>query len=285
MEKDVTQLKRELEELRKAVLGIQQKLEIMPEPQEPLEKPRIVRSGTFTPEMTEAKNLIHESLGSEPLILAFNLRGFCVARGRIWTHETGYSGVASFANDPTLFFIPADKVRENRDCPGRLIEKFFSIFSSEKRVSLMRALLNDETKTSAALKEETGLTEGQFYHHMRELAAAECLVKKDQDQYRLSNTGKILLLVVEALASELRASSYVKPEDFGSPIEVLDVEDKEQSDLESSLGAYEKQLVLEALERNGWVRSKAAAELGIPRPTLNYKMAKHNIVPPEESES
>jgi len=63
------------------------------------------------------------------------------------------------------------------------------------------------------------------------------------------------------------------------------VEDKEQSDLESSLGAYEKQLLLEALERNGWVRSKAAAELGIPRPTLNYKMAKHNIVPPEESES
>ena len=26
-----------------------------------------------------------------------------------------------------------------------------------------------------------------------------------------------------------------------------------------------------------------AAELGIPRPTLNYKMAKYDIVPPEES--
>jgi len=55
--------------------------------------------------------------------------------------------------------------------------------------------------------------------------------------------------------------------------------------LTEQMNAFEKNLVLEALEKNKWVRSKAAAALDIPRPTLNYKMAKHNIVPPQEDES
>ena len=53
--------------------------------------------------------------------------------------------------------------------------------------------------------------------------------------------------------------------------------------LPDRLDQYEKQIVLEALEENNWVRSKAATALGIPRPTLNYKMAKHNINPPQEA--
>ena len=52
--------------------------------------------------------------------------------------------------------------------------------------------------------------------------------------------------------------------------------------LTEKMDAFEKKLVLEALEVSKWVRSKAAAALGIPRPTLNYKMTKHDIVPPEE---
>ena len=52
--------------------------------------------------------------------------------------------------------------------------------------------------------------------------------------------------------------------------------------LTEQMDTFEKQLVLEALEQKRWVRSKAAAALGIPRPTLNYKMAKHNIAPPKE---
>jgi transcriptional regulator with GAF, ATPase, and Fis domain len=53
--------------------------------------------------------------------------------------------------------------------------------------------------------------------------------------------------------------------------------------LTEQMDHFEKQRVLEALEQNNWVRSKAAATLGIPRPTLNYKMAKHDIVPPDGS--
>ncbi|MBD3180656.1 response regulator [Candidatus Poribacteria bacterium] len=47
---------------------------------------------------------------------------------------------------------------------------------------------------------------------------------------------------------------------------------------------FERQLILEALEQNKWVRTKAAAALKIPRATLNYKMEKHNIEPPEDDE-
>ena len=55
--------------------------------------------------------------------------------------------------------------------------------------------------------------------------------------------------------------------------------------LTEQMDAFERRLVLEALGRAKWVRSKAATALGIPRPTLNYKMIKHNIEPPEDDES
>ena len=55
--------------------------------------------------------------------------------------------------------------------------------------------------------------------------------------------------------------------------------------LTEQIDAFERRLVLEALGRAKWVRSKAAAALGIPRPTLNYKMIKHNIEPPKDDES
>ncbi len=55
--------------------------------------------------------------------------------------------------------------------------------------------------------------------------------------------------------------------------------------LPEQVDAFEREIVLNALKQKNWVRSKAAEALSIPRPTLNYKMAKHNITPPEEDES
>jgi len=213
MENDVVQLKQEVEELKKTVSSIQQKLSDRPEAS--VDAPPKAKG--FTDEMREPAQKIRELLQGEPLILVFNLRGFCVVRGKIWTHEKGGSGLASFAQNPTMLFIPSDKVEENRNCPEEVILKYFSIFSATQRISLMRALLSEEPKSSAELKEETGLTDGQFYHHMRELAAAGCLLKKGHDQYRFSDTGKKLLLLAEAIASDIEASAPMKPED----IEVL----------------------------------------------------------------
>ncbi len=54
--------------------------------------------------------------------------------------------------------------------------------------------------------------------------------------------------------------------------------------LTEQVDAFERQIIIKALKEKNWVRSKAAEVLDIPRPTLNYKMTKHNIAPPEESE-
>ena len=48
-------------------------------------------------------------------------------------------------------------------------------------------------------------------------------------------------------------------------------------DLKSSLVAPEKQLILEALESNGWNRQGTADLLGINRTTLYKKMKKYDI--------
>lgn len=55
--------------------------------------------------------------------------------------------------------------------------------------------------------------------------------------------------------------------------------------LTDQLDAFERQLILDALKQHNWVRSKTATALGLKRPTLNYKMARLGIDPPEESES
>ena len=227
MEDDVIKLRQDVEELKKMVLELQQNLraiseasEVSPEGKKPStgvageEITRAIRSALQEPGRMDLVKKMHRLLGDETLILGFNLRGFCVINDRIWTHEKGFSGIASLSGESTVFFVHADRVRENRNCPGELIERFFSIFSSRQRVSLMRALLGGESKTSTMLKEEAGLTEGQFYHHMRELAAADCVLKKGQDQYQLSDSGKILLIIVEAVTCELAKSTLLKPSDL-----------------------------------------------------------------------
>ena len=49
------------------------------------------------------------------------------------------------------------------------------------------------------------------------------------------------------------------------------------NNLKSSLVAPEKQLILEALESNGWNRQGTADLLGINRTTLYKKMKKYGI--------
>jgi hypothetical protein len=230
MEAEAARRTDEVAELKKAVLEIQRRLDMLaPESGEPSQarpsgggnaqtptapRPKD-RSAEITHRIEQATGLVRGALErGEPLILGGDLRGFCVSGGRIWLHETGFMGLGTLASTGTVFYSHSEKVKANRACPEAQIEKFFSIFSNRKRVSLMRALVDGESKSSAALREETGLTEGQFYHHIRDLAAAECLVRGGQDQYRLSEEGKILLLVAEAIASDLGASTHLKPEEI-----------------------------------------------------------------------
>ena len=48
-----------------------------------------------------------------------------------------------------------------------------------------------------------------------------------------------------------------------------------------SLEQLEREVVVMALEKNGWNQTAAARFLRIPRHTLIYRMEKYEIVPPE----
>lgn len=55
--------------------------------------------------------------------------------------------------------------------------------------------------------------------------------------------------------------------------------------LAEQVDAFQKELILKALEQNNWVRTKTAEALKMKRPTLNYQMIKYGIAPHEEDES
>ncbi|VAX39728.1 Nitrogen regulation protein NR(I) [hydrothermal vent metagenome] len=47
--------------------------------------------------------------------------------------------------------------------------------------------------------------------------------------------------------------------------------------MKSAMASPERQLIIEALEANGWNRQKSASMLGINRTTLYKKMKKYDI--------
>jgi transcriptional regulator with GAF, ATPase, and Fis domain len=47
--------------------------------------------------------------------------------------------------------------------------------------------------------------------------------------------------------------------------------------LSERLDAVEREMLLSALEKNGWVQTRAAESLGISERVLRYKIRKHDI--------
>ncbi|MBN2107684.1 MAG: sigma-54-dependent Fis family transcriptional regulator, partial [Deltaproteobacteria bacterium] len=64
------------------------------------------------------------------------------------------------------------------------------------------------------------------------------------------------------------------------PFEVRQYQASTQGTLEQSLEAMEKELLGAALEKTGWVQTRAAETLGISERVLRYKMKKHNLAAP-----
>jgi DNA-binding NtrC family response regulator len=52
-------------------------------------------------------------------------------------------------------------------------------------------------------------------------------------------------------------------------------------DFNAAVSAYENRLIVEALERTGWVKNQAAALLQLNRTTLVEKIKKKGLAPPE----
>lgn len=139
------------------------------------------------------------------MIAVTALKGLCVHGGRIFTHETGYCGKGSLSPDRAVLYVPTPGVEENRELPAEAVESLFTPLGNRQRVVLLRALSHEMSQGAGALRDASGLTEGQFYHHMGELYAQGYALKEGQDRYRLSDKGKVMLVVAEALTADLGA--------------------------------------------------------------------------------
>ncbi len=140
------------------------------------------------------------------IIAVTKLKGFCSHGGRIFTHETGYCGKGTLSTDRSVFYVPTPDVEQNREEPPETIESLFTPLGNRQRVVLLRALHHDTPMGAGALRDASDLTEGQFYHHMGELHAQGYVAKGGQDRYELSEKGKLMLVVAEALAADLAGS-------------------------------------------------------------------------------
>jgi two-component system NtrC family response regulator len=109
------------------------------------------------------------------------------------------------------------------------------------------------------------------------IQADNSLIEKLKSHYWPGNIRELENLVERMVV--LRKSDKLTPSDL--PPEYLSPQSFAVA-TDEGLGFHEaeKQLVLSALERNGWNKSKAAAQLKIPRHILLYRMKKYDIRPP-----
>lgn len=86
--------------------------------------------------------------------------------------------------------------------PEAQVAAILAPFANEQRVKLLKALYLGLTE-SGQLKEFTGLTGGQLYHHLKELALARFLSREVRGEYRLSSFGYYAFSALMILAAEL----------------------------------------------------------------------------------
>ncbi len=74
--------------------------------------------------------------------------------------------------------------------------------SSPQKVSLLRALMDRESESAAALGLTAHLSTGSLYHHLRDLMHAGLIAQAARNQYYITPRGQRTLLLLLALAAE-----------------------------------------------------------------------------------
>ena len=88
------------------------------------------------------------------------------------------------------------------DLPDAGMARFLEPFSSPHRVALVRHLARGVSH-AAALQKATGMTVGQFYHHLGRLAEAGYVLRVSQGKYALAMRGKVALACLAAVCELL----------------------------------------------------------------------------------
>lgn len=71
------------------------------------------------------------------------------------------------------------------------ISKFYQCFSSEEKLLIIRALIKVGAMSQKDILEYTGISQGQFYHHIKDLISNRLIIK-EKSVYDLSPMGHVL---------------------------------------------------------------------------------------------
>jgi DNA-binding MarR family transcriptional regulator len=84
--------------------------------------------------------------------------------------------------------------------PAELARQF-GPFSSPERIALLLALYRSDCNAQA-LCDESGLTQGQLYHHIKELIYVGYVQQQGRSRYRITEKGSQALLTLAVLAED-----------------------------------------------------------------------------------
>jgi DNA-binding MarR family transcriptional regulator len=97
-----------------------------------------------------------------------------------------------------------DEVREDdvlrSHSPAEIAQRL-APFGSAERVALLYALYTGE-RTQQDLCEETGLTQGQLYHHIKDLLYLGYAVQRGRNRYSITGKGRQALLTVVTMLDD-----------------------------------------------------------------------------------
>ncbi len=100
----------------------------------------------------------------------------------------------------------------------------------------------------------------------------------------LKNVIENAMIMAEGDYIELEALPPLQMRSYRSPSPNIDIKGTDLN-LRNQLKMYERLVILNALQKSKWIKSKTAKLLGIDRRNLGYFIRKHNIVFPDESQS
>jgi len=120
---------------------------------------------------------------------------------------------------PGVINVPISGNEEEQwmELPEDRVAAIMAPFANEQRIKLLKALYMGTTE-SGRLKDLTGLTGGQLYHHLKELALGKFLSRPVRGEYRLSAFGyytfSALMILISDLIAEQMNEEIITPEEI-----------------------------------------------------------------------
>lgn len=152
-----------------------------------------------TEEQSVKKNLVKRKEDS----LTLDLDNLMQSHGKRFEKGIFFSGLAMPSENPNrlIRWSCSGGFKNKKELTSFLnmasaddISQFCSNFSSPEKLKIIRVLIEEEALTQKQVLELTGLTQGQFYHHIKELVTNKLVLKMKHDKYDLSPMGHVIAM-------------------------------------------------------------------------------------------